>query len=56
MNRRGAGIALLALSVWVYIGYREQIRFDDTAKSIALLLAIAGVLYLFFSEMEKPSR
>lgn len=56
MNRRGAGIALLALSIWVYVGYRETIAWADMPKSIALLLAIGGVFYLFFAEMEKPSK
>ena len=54
MNRRGAGIALIALGVWVYIALGSASVLDNVPEAIAALLAMAGGFYLYLAETEKP--
>ena len=55
MNRRGAGIALIALGVWVYITRGSASSLDNAREAIAVLLAMAGAYYLYLAETEKPT-
>jgi threonine/homoserine/homoserine lactone efflux protein len=53
MNRRGAGIALIALGVWIYIALGKASVSDSAPEAIAALLAMAGAYYLYLAETEK---
>jgi len=53
MNRRGAGIALIALGVWMYIALSGASVLDNAPEAIAALLAMAGAYYLYLAETEK---
>jgi hypothetical protein len=55
MNRRGAGIALIALGVWMYITLGKASVSDSAPEAMAVLLAMAGAYYLYLAETEKPT-
>jgi hypothetical protein len=55
MNRRAAGIALIALGVWVYITGGNGSVLDKAPEALAALLAMAGAYYLYLAETEKPT-
>jgi hypothetical protein len=55
MNRRGAGIALIALGVWIYIARGNASALDSAPEAIAVLLAMAGAYYIYLAETEKPT-